>query len=119
MRNLWLWLTFVALLALEIAFGSVSISSTELMSALLRSPHADAGHLTIIWDSRIPRTIAACLTGASLAWSGMLMQTLFRNPLAGPSMLGITSGASLGVALMAMGSGAALIASDWGIATLA
>jgi iron complex transport system permease protein len=118
-RNLWLWLTFVALLALEIAFGSVSIASTELMSALLRSPHADAGHLTIIWDSRIPRTIAACLTGASLAWSGMLMQTLFRNPLAGPSMLGITSGASLGVALMAMGSGAALIASDWGIATLA
>ncbi|MFN5619750.1 MAG: FecCD family ABC transporter permease [Flavobacteriales bacterium] len=118
-RNILLWALLPALMVLELALGSVPIPFSELIHALSRSTQADQGFQTIIWDSRIPRTLAACLTGASLAWSGMLMQTLFRNPLAGPSMLGITSGASLGVALMAMTAGARIIASDWGVATLA
>jgi iron complex transport system permease protein len=118
-KNIYLGVFVTVLIALEVALGSVNIPAAELMEALTRSPEANPGFLTIIWDSRIPRALAACLTGASIAWSGMLMQTLFRNPLAGPSMLGITSGSALGVALMAMTAGARVIASDWGIATLA
>lgn len=58
----------------------------------------------IIWNYRIPKAFTAVLVGSGLALSGLLMQTLFRNPLAGPFVLGISSGASLGVALLIMGS---------------
>ncbi len=58
----------------------------------------------IIWESRIPRTVVAALAGAGLAVAGLVMQTLFRNPLAGPSVLGVSSGASLMVALVTLGS---------------
>ena len=96
------------LLLLQLATGSVSIPYGQLADALLGGSDADPTHVTILWDSRIPRTLAAILAGASLSWSGMLMQTLFRNPLAGPSMLGVSSGASLGVAMLVLGSGGAL-----------
>ena len=89
----------------QMTTGSVAIPLDSLWNALLLNPNAEHTHLTILWDSRIPRTLAAVFAGASLSWSGMLMQTLFRNPLAGPSMLGISSGASLGVALLVLGSG--------------
>ena len=59
---------------------------------------------TIIQDYRIPKAITAVLVGSGLSISGLLMQTLFRNPLAGPFVLGISSGASLGVALLILGS---------------
>jgi iron complex transport system permease protein len=58
----------------------------------------------IIWNYRIPKAFTAVLVGGGLALSGLLMQTLFRNPLAGPFVLGISSGASLGAALLIMGS---------------
>ena len=56
-------------------------------------------HATILWDVRMPRTLTAMASGVLLGWLGMLLQTWFRNPLAGPGVLGITSGGSLGVAL--------------------
>lgn len=58
----------------------------------------------IIWNYRIPKALTAVMVGSGLALSGLLMQTLFRNPLAGPFVLGISSGASLGAALLIMGS---------------
>ncbi len=58
----------------------------------------------IIWNYRVPKALTAILVGSGLSLSGLLMQTLFRNPLAGPFVLGISSGASLGAALLIMGS---------------
>ena len=56
----------------------------------------------IIWNSRMPQTITALLAGAGLSVSGLQMQTVFRNPLAGPSVLGVSNGASLGVAFVVL-----------------
>jgi iron complex transport system permease protein len=98
-------MTSLTLVALQLGTGSVFISLSDLWNSLLQNEFAVQTHLTIVWESRIPRTIAGILAGAALSWSGMLMQTLFRNPLAGPSMLGISSGASLGVALLILGGG--------------
>ncbi len=97
----------LGLVVLQLGTGSVAISPLSIWNSLLRNDLAQQTHITILWDSRIPRTLAGILAGAALAWSGMLMQTLFRNPLAGPSMLGISSGASLGVALLVLGGGSA------------
>ena len=94
-----------ALVALQLSTGSVPIPLASVWESLLLRESAESMHLTILWDSRVPRTLAAILAGAALSWSGMLMQTLFRNPLAGPSMLGISSGASLGVALLVLAGG--------------
>ena len=66
----------------------------------------DGPNSYIIWNYRLPKAITAILVGAGLSLSGLLMQTLFRNPLAGPFVLGISSGASLGAALLLMGSAA-------------
>lgn len=77
--------------------------------------------LHIIQNYRLPKAITATIVGSGLGISGLLMQTLFRNPLAGPFVLGISSGASLGVALVILGSGvfggiiASLFISKWGI----
>ena len=97
-----------ALVALQLSTGSVPIPLASVWDSLLLRESAKSMHLTILWDSRVPRTLAAILAGAALSWSGMLMQTLFRNPLAGPSMLGISSGASLGVALLVLAGGGAV-----------
>jgi len=92
-----LLLLFVA----DVALGSVYISATELWDVFLGAP--DSTNDYIITQLRLPRAIMAVLTGAGLAIAGMLMQTLFRNPLAGPFVLGISSGAGLGVAISIMG----------------
>lgn len=63
-------------------------------------------HQAIFWEARLPRSLTAVSAGAALALSGLLMQTLFRNPLAGPSVLGISSGSSLMVALLLLSSSA-------------
>lgn len=97
-----------ALVALQLSTGSVSIPLASVWDTLLLRESAESMHCTILWDSRVPRTLAAILAGSALSWSGMLMQTLFRNPLAGPSMLGISSGASLGVALLVLAGGGAV-----------
>lgn len=87
---------------LNISSGSVAIPFTSVLSALWGGP-VEETWAYILWQYRIPKAITAVLAGGSLALSGLLMQTLFRNPLAGPFVLGISSGASLGAALLLMG----------------
>lgn len=92
----------VAVLAMaNLVWGSVSIPLADTVSILLGK--GACGHPSweyIIMDNRIPQMLTAALTGASLAVGGLLLQTTFRNPLAGPSILGIDSGANLGVAIV-------------------
>jgi len=100
----------------NISLGSVSIPLKEIFSSLLGSTDN-----YIIQNYRLPKAITAILVGSGLGISGLLMQTLFRNPLAGPFVLGISSGASLGVALVILGSGflggvfSTLLISKWSI----
>ncbi len=86
---------------LDILFGSVSIPLTELTQALW-GKNTNSTFYEIIINFRIPKALTAMLAGASLAVAGLLMQTLFRNPLAGPDVLGVSAGAGLGVALFVM-----------------
>ncbi|RRQ48220.1 iron ABC transporter permease [Maribacter algicola] len=87
----------------NISLGSVSISFLDTLKALVGMELNNPSWEYIIWSYRIPKALTALLAGAGLALSGLLMQTLFRNPLAGPFVLGISSGASLGAALLIMG----------------
>ena len=100
----WVWLpivvTLLLLFLLELGLGSVRIPVTQVLRILVGAEPSKSSWKTIILLFRLPRAITACLAGAGLAISGLQMQTLFRNPLAGPSILGIGSGASLGVALV-------------------
>jgi iron complex transport system permease protein len=82
----------------DIALGSVSISLSDLFSSLFTYTNSS----DIVWKFRLPKAITCVLAGAALATGGLLMQTLFRNPLAGPDVLGLSSGASLLVALVIM-----------------
>lgn len=88
----------------NISWGSIHIPFGETLNALLGRPTETESWQYIIWNYRIPKGLTAILVGAGLALSGLLMQTLFRNPLAGPFVLGISSGASLGTALLIMGA---------------
>jgi iron complex transport system permease protein len=82
----------------------VTIPLKDTLNALGGGPVEQESWRYIVWNYRLPKAIAAVLIGSGLSLSGLLMQTLFRNPLAGPFVLGISSGASLGAALMIMGS---------------
>lgn len=87
----------------DIVFGSVSLSWNDIAGAVLGS-EGDSYARNILFRFRIPKAVTALLAGASLGASGLQMQTLFRNPLAGPYVLGISSGATLGVALFLLGA---------------
>ncbi|WP_207421252.1 FecCD family ABC transporter permease [Desertivirga brevis] len=89
----------------DIAFGTISIPFSEVVSILFSKKSHDEAWLYIIQEIRLPKAITAVLVGCGLSVSGLQMQTLFRNPLAGPSILGITAGASLGVALIMLSAG--------------
>lgn len=91
---------------LSISLGSVAIPPGDVARVLLGGEAQKATWTTIILQFRLPKSLTAMLAGAALAVSGLQMQTLFRNPLAGPFVLGISSGASLGVALVVLGVGA-------------
>ena len=94
-----------AVFLLSLVIGSTSIPVSRVMMAFVRAP-ADRDAAAIIVETiRLPRSLTAMLAGASLGVAGLQMQTLFRNPLADPFALGISSGASLGVALVVLGSG--------------
>lgn len=103
-RSLPITLLAVAMLLLAIAslfYGSVSVPKDEALRILLHGADPDKRAWShIIWEMRVPQTLTAILTGAALATSGLLLQTIFRNPLAGPSILGIDSGSNLGVAIV-------------------
>lgn len=93
-------LALLLLFVLNISIGSVSIPPAEILSILSGAPCSNASWQYIIMESRLPGAVTALLCGGALAASGLLLQTAFRNPLAGPSVFGINSGASLGVALV-------------------
>lgn len=90
---------------INISFGSVDIPFSATIKELFGFENTNDSYGYIIWDYRIPKAFTAILVGSGLSLSGLLMQTLFRNPLAGPFVLGISSGASLGAALLIMGGG--------------
>lgn len=87
---------------IDLGVGSVNIPFSEVVSVLFGNETSEMTS-RIIWDIRFNKAIVALLSGAALSVSGLQMQTLFRNPLAGPYVLGISSGASLGVALFILG----------------
>lgn len=93
------------LLALNLMLGSVWIPVDEVCNILLGSGSDNLIWTNIVLKSRLPQSLTAIMAGAGLAVSGLLMQTVFRNPLAGPSVLGISSGASMGVAFVLLLSG--------------
>jgi iron complex transport system permease protein len=115
----------VVLCFINISFGSVSIPFKDIFAILFGDESIKESWQTIIIDFRVPKAITAVLVGSGLSISGLLMQTLFRNPLAGPFVLGISSGASLGVALLILGSSIfggvfySLAFSNWAIAIAA
>ena len=94
----------VFLFLIDISVGAVAIPIKEVCTSLIGSGASKSSWEYIIMDYRLPKAIVAILVGMGLSISGLLMQTLFRNPLAGPYVLGLSSGASLGVALVILGS---------------
>ena len=103
-----LCLVIVVLFASNLLLGSVSIPAEDVMRILLGDTNEKASWRFIILESRLPQAITAMFCGASLAVSGLMLQTVFRNPLAGPSVFGINSGAGLGVALVMLFLGGGL-----------
>ena len=93
---------------LDIFLGSVTIKPGEVIRALFVDT-GDNVHM-IIMKFRIPKAITAMLVGVALSLSGLQMQTIFRNPMAGPYVLGVSSGAGLGVAIVVLGFLAQLLA---------
>lgn len=114
MRWILLMLALPLLIMLCIAVGPVAISPAEIMSCLLHPQTADSSTSFILLHTRLPMTLCAISAGGALAVAGLLMQTLFRNPLAGPSILGVSTGASLGVAICALAIPAAGIGAPLG-----
>lgn len=96
------------LFLINLAFGSVSIPLDQVANILTGGSSGKASWDFIILQSRLPQAITAIFCGASLAVSGLMLQTYFRNPLAGPSVLGISNGASLGVAIVMLALGGTL-----------
>lgn len=102
--SLWVCLLFAA----NLLAGAVDIPATEVIRILCGEAPAKAGWGFIVWESRVPQAVTALLCGASLSVCGLLLQTVFSNPLADASILGISSGASLGVALVLLAGGGSM-----------
>jgi iron complex transport system permease protein len=97
-------LLLLVLVCGNISLGSADIPALEVFNSIVGSSSKSSWQY-IITNYRIPKAITAIIAGGGLAISGLLMQTLFRNPLAGPFVLGLSSGASLGVAILILGAG--------------
>ena len=109
MRANWKFLSMILLIALcfflNIAIGTIAIPVRDAFGILLGEEHQSLVWQNIILKSRLPQALTAMVAGAGLAISGLQMQTVFHNPLAGPSVLGISNGASLGVAFVVLATG--------------
>ncbi len=122
---LFLSILLILFLLLNISLGSVSIPIKDIFNSLTGGIASKDSWQTIILNFRLPKAITAIMVGSGLSICGLLMQTLFRNPLAGPFVLGISSGASLGVALLILGSGlfggvfVSIAFSNWALAIAA
>lgn len=99
-----LGLGLIVLFFVNISFGSITIPFKEVYNSLTGGQASKSTWEYIIINYRLPKAITAVLVGMGLSISGLLMQTLFRNPLAGPYVLGLSSGASLGVAFVILGA---------------
>lgn len=97
--------SLILLFLLDIGLGSVRIPVGDTIRILMGQSVDNEAWEAIILKIRLPRSVTAILVGAALSVGGLQMQTLFRNPLAGPSVLGITAGASLGVAAVMLAAG--------------
>lgn len=108
-RTITLYIIILGLIVLffflNLALGTVSIPLSSIGNIVMGGDGESEIWQNIIWKSRFPQTMTALFAGAGLSISGLQMQTIFRNPLAGPSELGISSGASLGVAFIILLSG--------------
>ena len=115
----WPILLLALSIVLNLSLGSVYIPTEYIFTAFFSDTYINETWHYILMDYRLPKAITAILVGGGLSVSGLLMQTLFRNPLAGPFVLGISSGASLGVAFLVLGSGvlgglgATLLSGPW------
>lgn len=95
----------------SLAFGELRLSPLQVLDALFG--RGDALARTVVWDFRLPRTLVGLAAGAALATSGTVMQAFFRNPLADPGLLGVSSGGALGaVAVLALGPSLGLAAAS-------
>ncbi len=90
------------LIFIDLITGSIKLSFSEIINYFTNKNASELDYYLLLKEFRIPRVSMAILAGASLSVSGLLMQTIFRNPLAGPDILGISSGASLGVAIVVL-----------------
>lgn len=106
-------LLLLGLFLLNLSLGSVAIPPAQILKIISGAQADRLAWEHIVWEFRLPKALTAVVAGSALACSGLQMQTLFRNPLAGPFVLGISSGASLGVALVVM-AGSLLGTSLWG-----
>ena len=97
------------LMAGNLFLGVVSIPASAVCDILMGNEVEKASWSFIVWESRFPQCITALLCGAALSVSGLMLQTVFSNPLADPSILGISSGASLGVALVMLAGGGTIV----------
>lgn len=104
----WLSICLVVLFAGSLVYGAVSIPLDAVADILMGNETVKESWKQILLNSRFPQAVTALLAGASLAVSGLLLQTLFKNPLAGPSILGISDGANLGVAAVMLYFGGSL-----------
>lgn len=116
MRFVILTAALAVLFIANIFMGSVRIPIEEVAAILFSDADPDGPMRFIVMESRVPQAVTAMLAGAALTVAGLLLQTAFRNPLAGPSILGITSGSSLGVALVMLLLGGTVSAAGytWG-----
>ncbi len=101
-------LSFFTLIAANLLIGSVDIAPSAVWQIISGQGHENKAWEIIILQSRIPMIITATLSGAALSIAGLLLQTAFKNPLAGPSILGVSTGASFGVAVVMLASGSAI-----------
>lgn len=98
-------LLVVVLLPLNLVYGSIDIPFSEVLNALIGEPVSKHTWETIVVETRLPMALTAALAGAALAVAELLFQTTFDNPLAGPSILGVSTGSSLGVAVVMLAMG--------------
>lgn len=121
----WIFLPFLLIFSfvLNLYLGSVSIPFSDLIAILTgKIPDANAVWYEIVWEFRMTKALTCVLAGAGLSLAGLAMQTLFRNALAGPDVLGISSGASLAVSLVMLGQALwswEILAGPWTIAAAA
>ena len=114
-----LGLVLIGLFLVDLRLGSGSISLSDMLGHLTGRKLLSDQQLLIITRFRLPRIATALMAGAALPVCGLQMQTIFRNPLAGPYVLGISSGASFGAAIVVLGAGAAGIVATWSLALAA